>query len=469
MLRKLILVGLIAFAGLAFAGEAGRIVFSVGQAHLAERPAALGDAVQEGNVIVTGTDGYVYIKTIDSGFLILRPNTKARITAYHVDQQNPANTRIKLELLSGVARSISGLAVKQARQNFRFNTPVAAIGVRGTDFTVFTDQQTSRVTVISGGVVVSGFEGACTPEGTGPCEGGASRELFAGQTNQLLQIQKGQAAPKLMHGNVPAPDVLAPPRNDEPVSKAITPGMAPLTANEVSLDPQKTKTLLAVENLPAAVTPPPVVVVPPVVVAPPPVVVAPPPLAIEKPPEVVVLPPPVVPPVVELQRSPPEILWGRWESVAGLAADSEALAKLKNGSYDPGRIVGSFVIARLSKSELVLPQEGKASFGLVRSEAYISAAGKAPVAATIQDSSLNVDFASRGFTTNLTVVAPGAQVDIQAQGSVTYKGELVGDPARSNASIIGYLGDVAAREAGYVFKSTDTPTLSAFGATKWSR
>ena len=106
------------------------------------------------------------------------------------------------------------------------------------------------------------------------------------------------------------------------------------------------------------------------------------------------MPPPVVPPVVELPRSPPEILWGRWEAVTGLAADSETLAKLKNGLYEPGRIVGSFVIARLSKSELVLPQEGKVSFGLVSSEAYISAAGKAPVAAVIQDSSLSVD--SRG-------------------------------------------------------------------------
>jgi hypothetical protein len=122
-------------------------------------------------MLSTGGDGFIYIKTVDNGLFILRPATQARIAAYHVDAKNPANTHVKFELLSGVARSKSGDAVKQARQNFRFNTPVAAIGVRGTDFTVFTDNDTSRVAVISGGVVVSGFSGACRPEGAGPCEG----------------------------------------------------------------------------------------------------------------------------------------------------------------------------------------------------------------------------------------------------------------------------------------------------------
>ena len=154
--------------------------------------------MQEGELLTTGADGFIYVKTVDNGLFILRPNTKARIAAYHVDAKNPANTRIKLELLSGVARSQSGDAVKLARQNFRFNTPVAAIGVRGTDFTVFTDQDTSRVAVISGGIVVSGFAGACRPEGSGPCEGMASRELSASQRGQLLQVQRGQGAPQLM-------------------------------------------------------------------------------------------------------------------------------------------------------------------------------------------------------------------------------------------------------------------------------
>src|SRR5476649_35375 len=145
----------------ASAEEAGRIVFVTGQAQLASHTAALDAAVLEGDQLETGADGYIYVKTVDNGFLILRPNSKARIATYHVDLQHPAETHVKLELLSGVARSISGQAVKRARQNFRFNTPVAAIGVRGTDFIVYTDQTTSRVLVVSGGVVMSAFNGSC--------------------------------------------------------------------------------------------------------------------------------------------------------------------------------------------------------------------------------------------------------------------------------------------------------------------
>src|SRR5213076_2375334 len=151
MLRQfVVIVSLAAAAQLASAAEAGKVIYVAGKADIADKAAAVGAPVQEGDMLTTGADGYVYVKTVDNGLFILRPNTRARITSYHVDAQDPANTRIKLELLSGVARSRSGEAVKLARQNFRFNTPVAAIGVRGTDFTVFTDQDTSRVAVISG-------------------------------------------------------------------------------------------------------------------------------------------------------------------------------------------------------------------------------------------------------------------------------------------------------------------------------
>ena len=193
MLRHTLLIACLAVsAQLAHAAEAGKVIFVAGSAKAAERTLVLGAPVSEGELLTTGADGYIYVKTLDDGLFILRPNTRARIATYHVDAKNPANTRIKLELMQGVARSQSGNAVKLARQNFRFNTPVAAIGVRGTDFTVFTNNDVSSVAVISGGITISGFSGGCRPEGTGPCEGATSRELTAAQRGQLLQIQRGQ-------------------------------------------------------------------------------------------------------------------------------------------------------------------------------------------------------------------------------------------------------------------------------------
>lgn len=440
--RFAIAAALLIAAGLAQADEAGRIVFVTGQAQIASRAIALGDAVQEGDELTTGADGYVYVKTVDNGFLILRPATRARVVAYHIDAQNPANTRVKFELLSGVARAISGQGVKQARQNFRFNTPVAAIGVRGTDFTVSTDQQTSRIAVISGAVIVSGFSAGCGPEGSGPCEGGSSRELFAEQTGQLLQVQKGQAAPQLLRNNSLSPDVTAPPRKDEPVAKSPA-ADASHAGTDFSLEPQKSNGILSGAALPTSPAPNP----------------TPSP---SQPPVVVIVPDPVIP-------KPPEIIWGRWQAVANLPADSELLAKLRSGTYDSGSIIGSFVISRVKDTELVLPREGQAAFALTNSEVYIRQADQAPVVGSVQDSRLDVNFATRAFTTNLTVVGAGTHVDVHAKGDVTLKGELVSNLIGSNAVIRGYLGGPEAKEAGYIFNTTDSSGPGAFGATRWAR
>ena len=116
-----------------------------------------------------------------------------------------------------------------------------------------------------------------------------------------------------------------------------------------------------------------------------------------------------------------------------------------------------------------MPKEGRAAFGLVNGEAYLQAAGQAPVAATIQNSRLDIDFAARTFATSLDVVGGGAQVGVHAKGDITSKGELISDLIGSNANVRGYLGGANAQEAAYIFRSTGTPALSAFGATRWAR
>ncbi|WP_136417621.1 FecR family protein [Herbaspirillum sp. ST 5-3] len=448
MLRRLIAtIGLLFASSLVQAGEAGHVVFVTGQVQVDNRQVSLGDAIQEGAEFVTGADGYIYMKTVDNGFLILRPGSRARIVTYHVDTKKPENTRVKLELLSGVARTISGQAVKKARQNFRFNTPVAAIGVRGTDFTVFTDQQTSRVAVISGGVVVSGFSAACGPEGGGPCEGGNSRELFAEQTGQLLQIQKGQDAPRLLRSNGNSPDLVAPPRNDEPVSKAAA--STPHTATDVSLEAKKSSDILAGNQLPPAETP---VTEPPT------------------PPQPPIVEGPSTPPTENPVPRPPEVLWGRWQAVANLTPDSEFLAKIKGGAYAQYKIIGPYMIARVKDTEFVKPQEGRAEFALGSSEAFIRKPNQTAVAASVQDARLAVDFATSAFSTSLTVVAPDSTtVRVNAQGGVTAGGELISTAASSNANIRGYLGGAGANEAGYIFNTTNTTGPVAYGGTAWSR
>jgi hypothetical protein len=442
MLRaSLVAIGLALCAASALAAQAGRVVFVAGKAEVGARPAALEMAVQEGDALSTGADGYIYMKTVDDGFLILRPNSKARISTYHVDAANPANTRVKLELLSGVARSISGAGVKQARQHFRFNTPVAAIGVRGTDFIVYTNQQSSWVSVVSGGVVVSGFAGACGPDGGGPCEGGASRELFAGRADAMLQVQRGQQVPQLLHNATIAPELNAPARSDEPVGKvAIGAKGGSAALDEVSLDPAKsTAPLLAGPAKPPEV----------IVVTPPPVVVVPP-----------------EPPV----RPAPEILWGRWQAIAALPAQPDMIEKIEAEANKVQQLVGSYVLARPNNSAFVLPSEGRVSFALTESEATLTKLGGEPMVARVENAHLDIDFVERAFSTRLSVVNTLGKVDMAAHGDVTLQGTLENSPLYSPGFIVrGVLGGANATEAAYSFKSSGTPDLSAAGVTRWTR
>ena len=231
-------------SGALFAGEAADVVFTAGDARIASRLARVGDHIGEGDALATGGDGYLYLKTRDNGFFILRPNSSGRIVAYQIDTKDPANSRMKLELQQGVGRHVSGDAVKNARQNFRFNTPVAAIGVRGTDFTVFANAETTRVAVLSGGVVVSPLSGNCAASGVGPCDGALSRELFADKTGHILQVDRGQI-PVLLKGLDKSPDAAAPPRANEPKAnssagdKAMSDSAAVTNAETNLLEPLK--------------------------------------------------------------------------------------------------------------------------------------------------------------------------------------------------------------------------------------
>lgn len=429
----------------AYAGEAGRIVFVTGEVYADSRRAALNDAIQEGQELSTGKDGYVYLKTADDGLLILRPASRARIVAYHVDRQVPSNTHVKLELLSGVARSVSGTAVKQARQNFRFNTPVAAIGVRGTDFTVFTDQESSSVTVLSGAIVVSGFGGACLPTGGGPCEHTASRELAAGQGGQMLKVKRGETAPQLLNSGSAAPDALSPPRSDEP-SKSNGAGQA---LSEPGLDAQKAAQVIQqVRNSVSATknnNDQPTVTVPPTEI---------------------ITNPPVVTPTLPVSQ----LIWGRWTAVAEQAPTIDAAPLLAAGgkrvAYGP-----YYTIVRTSGADWEIPQQGSVGFVLRDSEAFVmNSATQTASAATLQNGRLQVDFDKRTFSTGFDLLNSGQTFKLQATGYVGTTGELSGNfqsVQGTNMSIGGTLG--ANNNAAYIFSSRLDDKRTANGVTYWTK
>ncbi|MEK0435568.1 MAG: putative exported protein [Pseudomonadota bacterium] len=396
----------------------GDVTIVVGKAKLRQgngqwQALKTGDRIHEDARLETEADGYVYVKTVDSGFISLRPNSALSVESYHYDPQRPNDTRIKLTLHKGVMRSISGVGAQNAKDKFRLNTPVAAIGIRGTDFSTFTDSATTLLSVRSGGVVASPFGGSCDPSGMGPCEGKFSADLLASRAESVLQVKLGDARARLIDNPTQQlqPDKIAPPLPSEKTSANKTNQSVPSSTltSEIEL-------AQAVEKLDA-------------------------------------------------------ITWGRWQYLVNMspASSVEEVQRRMGGQFP--LIAGLYAMGRTSEGDLTLPRDGKFGFALKGYEAFILNynTGRAENAG-IRNGALSVDFDRRSFETSIDVHGDSGAVAVRGRGSITNDGQMVGDLLRSNASIDGVLAGKDARQAGYVFsKPVDERGLSAYGATYWGR
>lgn len=415
-IRHLLAAVLFGLASVCWAGEAGKVVLSVGEVRLQGQPAKAGNSVQPGDRLSTGADGYIYIKTVDNGFLILRPNSEASIVAYQTDTDTPANSRFKIELQQGVARSISGQAVKNARQNFRFNTPIAAIGVRGTDFTVFTDAQTTRIAVLSGGVVVSGFGQGCSPDGNGPCESPNSRELFARQSAEVLQISRGQQVPELIRGKALLPDASTPPLPDESNklrSSNLDSSLVPLKLAQ--LDKAAAGSIPLSEALPQK----------------------------------------------------PAIAWGRWQAAAGQSATLDL--KALSADYRILAFTEDFALLRQRDASWQAPA-GNVNFVLQNSMAQIQRDNTVQLA-SVENATLSIDFNRSQFATRFDLLAPDLRLTRQAQGNVGSDGTFSNANQfldGNNMQVQGVLANTAVgTSASYTFQSRLNENTLASGVTQW--
>ena len=418
---------LFCLATLSWAGDAARVVFVAGQALVGGLQVQVGSVVPEGARLQTGADGYLYLETIDKGFFIMRPNTKAQIVAYQIDTQNMANSRMKLELESGVARHISGEAAKSARKNFRFNTPVAAIGLRGTDFTIYADQNATRITVLSGGVVVSALSGACVAEGFGPCEGASSRELFANlnanaRITQTLLVERGKA-PVILQGAEQAPDVVAPPRNNEPVaSKKSVPALGLATNSQDALSKDQNLEAFKTNLVTSGVS------------------------------------------------STQQLVWGRWQAVLDQKIELDVTALHAKNQL----IATNNYYALLRNRDSVWLPIGQSSvgFALQQSQAVITDdVRKVTAPAQLENGQLQVDFAASSFFTKFDLVSQAQRFVLQNKGEVSFDGRLYGGKQAllpNNMSVTGALsGDN--RSASYLFQTRLDDGRLAVGATLWGK
>ena len=198
---------------------AGEVLLITGQGTATDpasgtvRALAKGDGVQAGEIISSGTNSYVNLKFTDGSFILLRPNTRFVIEAYTLDAKTaatvaaapsppPASTapvkkpapptrpavaavpslpataappsetsRAFFRLLRGGFRAVSGVIGKVNQNEYRISTPVATIGIRGTDYVVVIcdaacardpvlQEELPEGTAMEGGVVANVVDGA---------------------------------------------------------------------------------------------------------------------------------------------------------------------------------------------------------------------------------------------------------------------------------------------------------------------
>lgn len=409
---------------------AGTVSFVIGVASVAAADAAPrqlrgGDAIDVGQTLVTGPNGHIHLKMQDGAFVSVRPQSRFKIEQYHYDAQAPANNRIKFVLEEGIARSITGRGGAAARSNYRLNTPLAAIGIRGTDFVVQAAADATRVTVQSGAISFTPLAGDCVASGLGPCASAATRVLTAAMRDGYLELRKQGSIPVLVPSEraLNNPNAVSPPRLEEPKTmEEKTLGRAASTEAILS---QAAKAVLG------AVTAPP-------------------------------LAPAAAP-------APTQFQWGRWSRFIAPGEEAHNIEAL----LAPGReVLASNAVFVLTRDEGLprMPEAGVAKFQLAGSEAYLMSGDKTLSAASIAAPSLTVDFAARTYDTALTVnSATAGQVGIASSGRITGQGQFIPVANSANTSIGGFLSNDAS-QAGYVFERGGLPNgAGVVGVTRWLR
>lgn len=475
--------------GAAMVGEAtlvigvARLISTDGVERLVDR----GTAIRVGDRIETGAGGHVHLRFVDGARLSVRPASRLQVENYSRASDASALTAIKFRLDEGVVRSITGAWGEAERDRFRLNTPVAAIGVKGTDFVVKSDGETTLASVYTGAIMLTPIAGVGCQTSFGPCLNGSEKLLSEDMKGQMLSLSRQQATPQL----VPAVDLLA-QRVVRPVMAEVTvrpdlvikPEVNPVASPVVSrtdTSPEKTVVsesrvteMVAVQVASAAQLTQPVV--PPVVTPTQPVAPVQPvtPVVPVQPiaPVLVVTPVTPVTPVV----LPPVVTQLVWARMAEVAPDGDSLSRSFAQAIEGGRqgTVGNFAYSLYREVSATAPvvlasADTSANFRLAGSAAQLTMpSGRSTVSEAVQvnNGTLSVDFAHSTYATQLNVSNARIGVDsVTSNGIIKSNGVLLGQGG--NAYTAGALS-LDGKEAGYFFEKT-LAAGQLTGLTLWGR
>lgn len=97
--------------------------------------AAVGMAVRESDVLVTGAESAAGITFADNSLVSVGPNTTFAIDKYRFDSTTHAG-EFEGHLRKGKLAAVSGKLAKQTPESMKIRTPSSVMAVRGTEFVV---------------------------------------------------------------------------------------------------------------------------------------------------------------------------------------------------------------------------------------------------------------------------------------------------------------------------------------------
>ena len=447
----------------------GKVTLVLGQATLVSSngvTSALqkGSSVKPGDRIETAGGGHVHIRFVDDALVSVRPSSRLIIEEYEYNPTKVLDSQVRFKLETGVARAISGAAAESAKERFRLNTPLVAIGVRGTDFVVNSQLDQTTAHVNQGAIVMAPLGAGCQASALGPCNTSAATLVSAQMGNVLAEYKDGLGQPELKpyfvrstyFAAAPDPDVRSAksPANPAKVDVAAKPDNSVIQVTSVV---SGGIFAAAVEDLPHTPGP-----VEPPSVTPPPQPSTPAPVNPSTQPSI---PAPVLPPT---PPAPPALVWGHWVKPTGSGDFSEPFRVAALGR-DVTVGNNDYVLYRAPSDTgltAIQPSLGTVGFQLQQAHALFRPWGGVNQEATAGTGTLSINFATRQFQTQLELnhAAAGAHT-LTSQGAVLSDGMFGG--ATATQKVIGAT-TLDGKNAGYMFeKNVDSGVFN--GITLWAR
>ncbi len=127
-------------AGGAAWGEAGKVVFAVGDVAALRGTArvalAAGATLEVGDTIVTAAQSHAQLRFTDDGLVALKPESEFRIEQYNFDGRQDGTEVAVFRLVKGGFRTLTGQIGKISPDRYQLLTTQATIGIRGTHYQV---------------------------------------------------------------------------------------------------------------------------------------------------------------------------------------------------------------------------------------------------------------------------------------------------------------------------------------------